>query len=85
MLLRGAIAHASARNDDAVAHYEEATTRFAALDMPLYAAVAKLRHGEILGASKGEALAQEAEAELRERGVRDVERFAAIFAPPPSR
>jgi hypothetical protein len=52
-------------------------------DMLLYAAVARLRLGEMLGDDEGSALAGEARAWMTGQGVRSPDRFAAMLAPLP--
>jgi hypothetical protein len=60
--------------DDAIARYEK-------LEMVLQAAAAKRRKGELQGGSEGGALAAEAEASLRDRGIRNPSRWLALVAP----
>lgn len=59
----------------------DAASRFDAADMPLHAAVARRRLGQLLGGDEGRRLVAEAEAWMTEQGVRDPDRMTGLFAP----
>ncbi|TAH37214.1 MAG: serine/threonine-protein kinase PknK [Planctomycetota bacterium] len=71
------------RGDSASAQRElaAATARFRALSMHSYAAAAQRRQGELLGGVSGAALVAEADGWMRQRGVLDPERMAAMHLP----
>jgi eukaryotic-like serine/threonine-protein kinase len=77
-LVRGAVA--SLRGDEraAVAHVREAVAGFAAADMKLYVAVARIVLGYLAGARKG---AAKGERFMRAQGIVRPERFVAMLAP----
>jgi hypothetical protein len=50
-------------------------------DMPLHAAVARRRAGELAGGSSGEAVMVEANMWMRAQGIRDPDRMSAALAP----
>jgi hypothetical protein len=54
---------------------------FAAHDMTLAAAAARLRRGQCLGGTEGASIVDAAAAELRGRGIKVPERFAIMLAP----
>ncbi len=67
-------------HDDAAATaYEEAAIQFETLDMPLYAAAARRRRGEILGGEQGTTLVREVDTLLRQKGVAEPERWARLL------
>jgi serine/threonine protein kinase len=76
---------AVARGDrpEAVGRLRVAVSSAQGADMLLYAAVARLRLGEMLGDDEGSALAGEARAWMTGQGVRSPDRFAAMLAPLP--
>jgi hypothetical protein len=49
--------------------------------MGLYEAVARWRHGELLGGETGRAERSEAEAWMQEQAVHSPERFVSMLAP----
>jgi hypothetical protein len=51
--------------------------------MALHATVARRRLGELLGGNEGAGLVVAADAWMREHGVRDPDRMAALLAPLP--
>ncbi len=72
-----------ARGDagDAAALLAGAVRDFEAADMPLYAAAARRRCGEIAGGDEGRAAAEAATAWMRAHGVADPDRMTAMLAP----
>ena len=53
-----------------------------AIDMPLYAAAARRRLGELVGGAEGQDLMTRADQWMAGRGVADPARMARVFAPP---
>jgi serine/threonine protein kinase len=70
------------REAEAIALLDEAAGQYDATGMPLDAAAARLRKGQLLGGEEGAALIEAAAAALRARGVRDPERWSAVLYPP---
>jgi hypothetical protein len=75
-LLRGRLA-------PALDGYQRAERGYAAADMPLYAAVMRLRAGRLLGGTQGAAQVADAEAVLAACGVTDLPRTLFTLAPAP--
>ncbi len=75
-MLRAGIASTFGRRDTALAHLEAAAPAFEAADMPVHAAIARLRHGCFAGGS-----APAEEQILEARGVERPARLAAVFSP----
>jgi hypothetical protein len=69
------------RLDQAWQLYAEAARRFEALEMGLYAAAMRKRHGEIVLGAEGGVLMEDADALLLLRGVARPDRIVAILAP----
>jgi hypothetical protein len=65
----------------AIEQLARAAAAFDAMPMHLHAASLRLRLGALVGGAEGRARTLAAEAELRARGVRDVERFARALVP----
>jgi hypothetical protein len=59
----------------------DSAQRLEALDMPLHAAAARWRLGGLLGGAEGRALIEQADAELRQRGIVNPARLTAMLAP----
>jgi len=59
----------------------EAAARFEAVDMPLYAAAAHRRLGQLLGGDEGRSLVAKADAWMRGQNIKNPARMGAIFAP----
>jgi eukaryotic-like serine/threonine-protein kinase len=74
---------ASLRGEDsrAVAHAAAAVTGFEAADMALYAAVARRRHGQLLGRDEGRALVEAADAWMRGQRIANPAHWTAMLAP----
>jgi tetratricopeptide (TPR) repeat protein len=69
------------RADAAPALLIEAARRFDAFEMPLLAAVARRRHGQLVGGTEGAAEVAAADRTMSERGVVAPARLAAMYAP----
>ena len=67
--------------EDAVRELGVAVAGFEEADMALHAACARRRKGELVGGEEGRGLVESANATLRERGVQDVDRWTAMYAP----
>ena len=65
----------------AAAQITAAAAAFDAVNMPLYAASARRRLGEIIGGDDGEALVSDADLLMTSRGVRQPARLTAMYAP----
>lgn len=82
-LVGAAAATADGQHDAALRRWHSAETAFAALDMPLHAAVARRGRGALTGGDDGRALVQQADAWMREQTIRSPGKFAAMLAPGP--
>jgi hypothetical protein len=80
-MLRAGEADVANRADDAVALYRQAAEAFAASDMALHGAVARLRLGQWLGGDEGRALCERSLGWMREQNILDPERMARMMAP----
>jgi serine/threonine protein kinase/tetratricopeptide (TPR) repeat protein len=80
LLLAGAAAARGAR-ERAGTLLEEAQTIASHADMPLHAACAQYRRGELVGGPDGECLIEEASEHMRRKGVRNPRSWAGLFAP----
>lgn len=80
-LVLAGIAAQSGAPERALADLERAEAAAAAADMPLHAASARLRRGDLLGGAAGAALSAEAEAHLANAGVRQPRDWARMHAP----
>jgi serine/threonine protein kinase/tetratricopeptide (TPR) repeat protein len=80
-LILAGVAHARGQRARALELLDVAITGFESSDMMVRAHCARRRKGELLGGAEGQALIQTAEAEMKERGVHNVERMLATFAP----
>jgi hypothetical protein len=67
--------------NEAVGPLERAVGGFEGANMALYGASARLRLGELLGGSRGEALKQSALDYMQAQGVMNPDRMAALFVP----
>ncbi len=74
-------ATARGRRERAIAGFAEAATRLQALDMSLFAAAARWRHGELVGGDEGAARVAEATEWMANQGIARPAAFAAVFAP----
>ena len=81
MLTRASIAMARGRPEVAAREFRDAAERFQALEMPLYAAAARRRQGEIVAGEEGAALVRAADEALAVRGVRDATRMTSTVVP----
>jgi hypothetical protein len=80
-LIRAAVAHQQGRDAEAARHLKRAAAAFAGAGMALHAAAARRRRGQLADGVEGQKLVAAADADMAARGVRDPERFAALYAP----
>lgn len=80
-LVRGQTRRAIGLASESAELFEEAERHFEDAGMRLHAAVAKLRRGQALGRKAGAPLVQEADKALREMGIANPPRFAALLCP----
>ncbi len=78
---RAAAARLEGDDGAAVTLLERATARLDAADMTLYAAVARLRIGQLVGGDAGAALVADATQWMASQGIVRPERVAALLAP----
>ncbi len=69
------------RTDSAKLLLDSAVSGLEASDMPIYAAANRRRLGQLLGGDAGKSIVDTADAEMRERGVRNPACLADAFAP----
>jgi serine/threonine protein kinase len=81
LLIDAAMEAIDGRTNAAVAKLVDAEVRFGEQRIGLYAAAAQRRRGELLGGEEGRAVVAAADEDMRSRGVRDPDRFAAVLAP----
>jgi tetratricopeptide (TPR) repeat protein len=79
-LLAGAVANAAHDRVAATAALRRAVDRLEAVHMAHFAASARHRLGQLLG-DDGRALVHDAEEALAVRGVREIDRFSAVYVP----
>jgi serine/threonine protein kinase len=79
--LRAGIKTAAGDTYAALPLYARAATEFSALDMALYAAAARRRQGELLGAREGHLLCEASDAWMRQHGVENPARMTRMLAP----
>jgi serine/threonine protein kinase/tetratricopeptide (TPR) repeat protein len=65
----------------AAEQFGTAASQLDALHMGLYAAAARCRQGELLGALQGQELISRADAWMTQQGARNIERLTALLAP----
>jgi hypothetical protein len=80
-LARAGAAKLSGDGEGAARELDVALAGFDALEMKLYAAVVRMRQGQLRGGAEGTALVAQAEAWMRGQGIVRPERFAAMLAP----
>jgi hypothetical protein len=80
-LARAGAAKLSGDGEGAARELDEALAGFEAQEMKLYAAVVRMRQGQLRGGTEGAALVAQAEAWMRGQGIVRPERFAAMLAP----
>ncbi len=80
-LCRGGLAAARADSATAARELEQALAAFEQLKMPLYAAVARRRLGQVVGGEPGAYLVAVANQYFAAQKVEDAARFTAIWAP----
>lgn len=80
-LARAGVAIGEGDRARAIAHLDAAIVAAQRAEMPLLAACAQLRHGEIVGGATGDASRTDAEAALQRGGVRRPAAWAELHAP----
>lgn len=80
-LLAAALSHQRGDEESAAEHLRAAIEGFEALHMALYAAVARLRLGQLIGGDAGFTLRNRGITALQAEGVRAPGRFARVYAP----
>ncbi|HEY3124634.1 MAG TPA: protein kinase [Thermoanaerobaculia bacterium] len=80
-LARAGIASIRGNRVEAARQLGFAASHFAFSDMALYAAVSRRRLGSIVGGEKGKALADSADAWMRNQGIQNPAGFAEMLAP----
>ena len=80
-LLSAGVAGARGNSEGAAKLLAEAAARFEAVDMPLYAAAARRRLGQLLGGDEGGSLVAKADSWMRGQNIKNPARMGAIFAP----
>jgi tetratricopeptide (TPR) repeat protein len=80
-IVRAAIAVRRGDASTAIQLLEDTVKRFDQVDMPLYAAAARRRLGELLGGDTGRDLVAQANSWMASQGVVDASRMTALFAP----
>jgi hypothetical protein len=86
LALRAGISQLNGKRQDAAAHWEAAVQGFEAADLPMNAAIAQQRLGELVSGTRGQVLRDAASAWFCAEGIRDPIRYARVFAgaiPPP--
>ncbi|MBL9016302.1 MAG: hypothetical protein JNL83_19090, partial [Myxococcales bacterium] len=78
---RGGLCSARGDTDGAARHFRAAVTACDAAEVGLYAAVSRIRLGELLGGDEGRALRDEGLAKLAAEEIKKPDRFVALFAP----
>jgi serine/threonine protein kinase/tetratricopeptide (TPR) repeat protein len=79
--IRAGVAAARGDRPRAVTLFAGAVKQLEAVDMNLYAAASRHRHGEILGGDLGRAQVEKAESWMRQQGIQNPARMADVFAP----
>jgi serine/threonine protein kinase/tetratricopeptide (TPR) repeat protein len=80
-LVRAGLAVQVGQRGEAVTRFEAAESAFRAVDMPLFAAAARRRRGQLFGGESGRSLVAEADRALADEDVRDPARMADALAP----
>jgi eukaryotic-like serine/threonine-protein kinase len=80
-LARAGACAAEGDRDGARAELDGAMVALDACEMKLYAALARLRWGELVGGGEGRALVEVATAWMRDQAIRRPDRIAAMLAP----
>jgi hypothetical protein len=81
LLVEAGAAHLERDDARATAHLRAAAEQLDGAEMPLFAACARRRLGQLLGGDEGRALADTAEAWMRDEGIRNPARMTAMLAP----
>jgi serine/threonine protein kinase/tetratricopeptide (TPR) repeat protein len=80
-LLRAGIAGASGETERAVPLLKLAEEKLRAVDMSLFAAAARRRHGEIIGGDEGRRMLENSEAEMIAQGIKNPRALSDMLAP----
>jgi hypothetical protein len=80
-LVRASIASLRGNREEAARRLGFAASHFAMTDMGLYAAVSRRRLGAVLGGEEGRALADSADAWMRNQRIKNPAGFARMLAP----
>ena len=80
-LVRASIAFFRGDREEAARRLGFAASHFAMADMGLYAAVSRRRLGAVLGDEKGRALADAADAWMRNQKIKNPAGFASMLVP----
>lgn len=80
-LIRGQATRAIGLASEAAELFDEAARGFDEAGLSAHAAVARLRQGQALGRTAGHTLVEEADRALREMGVKNPPRYAALICP----
>ncbi len=80
-LLKAAAAAIRSDTTRAVALFTDAAKPLDAVDMPLHAAAARRRLGELIGGDEGTALIEEVDRWMASEGIRNPARLAAMYVP----
>jgi hypothetical protein len=81
LLLRAGVMAVRAEPEHAASLLEDAGNGFEATEMALYAAVARRRHGEIIGDAAGRNRVRAANEWMAAHGIRNPDRFSQMLAP----
>ncbi len=81
ILIAGQLEAADGRADSAIAAFADAARRFDTADMPMHAAVARIRHGDLVGGDEGKRLRAAGDAWMTREGVAQPARWVAMLAP----
>ena len=80
-LIRAGLASLDGKRSEALDHLVAAAAGFDALRMALYAAAARRRRGQLLGAPDGTRFIDDADAWMRGQGIERPDRFADVLVP----
>ena len=80
-MLRGCVAQALGEPQRAAVSFDQAARDYAACDMALHVAVARLRMGKLVGGDEGRVAVTQSREWMTEQGIIEPEAFAAVIAP----
>lgn len=81
-LVYGCAAAVEGKHDAALGYTDRAAVRFDTAGMPLHAAAARRRRGQLLAGDNGRALIEATEHATQQRGIRRADRWTDMLAPP---